>query len=101
MLLPEELPAPQEIRERPELAALTILDFAIESATHALEIAHPGGTWTCQQNTPDHPQTCDCLYAHLITITALELQEVTDRYRMREEDRQLRLPLGSSPSALL
>lgn len=86
MRLPSELPAPHEVRKRPELAALTVLDFAIESATHAIDVAHPGGTWTCQANTPEHPNSRDCLYAHLITITALELQEVVASYRRPEAD---------------
>lgn len=86
MLLPSELPAPHEVRKRPELAALTVLDFAIESATHAIDVAHPGGTWTCQANIPEHPNTRDCLNAHLITITALELQEAVDRYRRPAAD---------------
>lgn len=86
MLLPSELPAPHEVRKRPELAALTVLDFAIESATHAIEVAHPGGTSICQANTPEHPNSSNCLYAHLITITALELQEVVDRYRRPGSD---------------
>lgn len=86
MLLPNELPAPHEIRERPELAALTILDFAVEAATYAVAIAHPGGSWACQVDTTEHSRTRECLWAHQIIIASLELQELVDRYRWRGDD---------------
>lgn len=82
MLRTLDLPAPHEVRERPELAALTVLGFAIEAATQALEIAHPGGSWSCHlHDDPEHARTKDCLWAHQIIIAGCELQDLVDRYR--------------------
>ena len=97
MLVPEELPAPHEIRERPELAALTVLDFAIEASVHAVEIAHPDASWGCQPNAPEHPKTRDCLWAHQIVIAACELQDLVDRYRRGPDADQPTLPYPSTP----
>ncbi len=98
MLLPNEFPAPHLLVDQPELAALAVLDVALEVAQAAIVAAHPG--WArCKCATHLDPDRC--AHVGMIGCMAYELQEEIDEYlrsavpglaRRRSRARPPRLP---------
>jgi hypothetical protein len=77
MLLPNELPAPHQLLAQPELAALAVLDVALEIVQGAIVAAHPG--WVrCKCSI--HPYSERCAQAGMIGCMAYELQEAVGEY---------------------
>lgn len=77
MLLPNEHPAPHRLLAEPELAALAVLDVALEVAQAAIVAAHPGWA-SCRCST--HPPSDRCAQAGMIGCMAYELQEAVNDY---------------------
>lgn len=77
MLLPNEHPAPHRLLAEPELAALAILDAALEIVQAVIVAAHPG--WADTQ-CRTHPPTGRCGHAGMIGMMAYELQETVGEY---------------------
>lgn len=77
MLLPNEIAAPHRLLAEPELAALTVLDAALEVALSAIVAAHPG--WA-RGECKTHPHSSRCAQAGMIGCMAYELQEELEEY---------------------
>jgi len=80
-LPPQDYPSPAQILERPELAALTVLFSALETARQAIRAAHPDTHFLHVSDAPAcHDAGEQCWAAHTLAWMAAELQEEIDNY---------------------
>lgn len=74
------LPTPSDLVNHPELAVLSILDTAAQTAIRALAAVHP----ELQESDPDYADDGTALLpsiAHCLVIQARSLSHVLDSYR--------------------
>jgi hypothetical protein len=74
------LPTPDELTDSPQLAALTLLDAALEVGLRALVSAHPEIWHLDDRNADDDPPSATVALANALAIQIRASQDLIHRY---------------------